>query len=69
MLGCMNEPTSNADLLKGDLSHHTPMIAQYQGVPFQAASNLGLMAQVVAPVPLESPDCLATLDGQFGRPN
>ena len=29
MLGSMNEPTSTAELLKGDLSRHSPVMAQY----------------------------------------
>ena len=29
MLGSMTEPTSTAELLKGDLSRHSPMMAQY----------------------------------------
>ena len=33
----MNEPTSTANLLKGDLSRHSPVMAQYQRVTFQAA--------------------------------
>ncbi len=37
MLGFMSEPTSTAELLKGDLAAHTPMMAQYQRVTFQAA--------------------------------
>ena len=37
MLGSMNEPTSTAELLKGDLARHSPMMAQYQRVTFQAA--------------------------------
>ena len=37
IFGCMNEPTSTADLLKGELSHHSAMMAQYQKVTFQAA--------------------------------
>jgi hypothetical protein len=37
MLGSMTEPTSNSERQKGDLSAHTPMMAQYQRVTFQAA--------------------------------
>lgn len=37
MLGYMNEPTTTADVLKGDLSRHSPMMAQYQRVTLQAA--------------------------------
>lgn len=37
MLGSMTAPTSTAERLKGDLSAHTPMMAQYQRVTFQAA--------------------------------
>ena len=37
MLGSMTEPTSTADLLKGDLSRHSLMKAQYLRVTFQAA--------------------------------
>jgi hypothetical protein len=37
MLGSMSEPTATAQLLKRDLSAHTPMMAQYQRVTFQAA--------------------------------
>ena len=29
MLGSMTEPTSTAELLTGDLSRHSPMMAQY----------------------------------------
>ncbi len=32
MLGSMNETTSTAELLKGDLSRHSPMMAQHMGV-------------------------------------
>ena len=64
ILGSMNEPTSTADLLKGDLSRHSSMMAQYPRVTFQAAWRLGIMTQVVPSVPLESPCCLTALDGK-----
>ena len=60
----MNEPTSTAELLKGEFSRHSPMMAQYLRVPFQAAWVLGIMTQVVPSVPLESPCCLTALDGK-----
>ena len=64
MLGSMTEPTSTAELLKGDLSAHTPMMAQYLRVTFQAASNLEIRALASPPVPLESPCRPAALDGK-----
>jgi hypothetical protein len=33
----MTEPTSIAELLAGDLSRHSPMMAKYLRVTFQAA--------------------------------
>jgi hypothetical protein len=33
MLGSMNEPISTAELLKGDLSRHSPMMAHHPGDP------------------------------------
>lgn len=37
MFAYMTEPTSTAELLTGDLSRHSPLMAQYQRVTFQAA--------------------------------
>jgi hypothetical protein len=34
MLPDMTAPTSTAELLKGDFSAHTPMMAHYLGVTF-----------------------------------
>jgi len=64
MLGSMTEPTSTAELLKGDLSRHSPMMAQYQRVTYRGALNLGNMAQVSPRVPLESPCGQTALDGK-----
>jgi hypothetical protein len=37
MRGSMSDPISTADRLKGALSGHTPMMAQYLRVTLQAA--------------------------------
>ena len=60
----MTQATLPAAHQQSNTSAHTPMMAQYLRVTFQAAWRLGITTQVVPSVPLESPCCLTALDGK-----
>ena len=64
MRGFIYESTSTAELLKGDLSRHSAMMAHHLRVTFPAAYTLRITAQVSPPVPLEFPCLLTALGGK-----
>lgn len=64
MLGSMNEPTTTAKLLKGDLSRHSPSMAQYQWLTFNAPYDQGFVIQVAGSVPQWSPSLLTVHKGK-----
>lgn len=47
----MSEPTSTAELLKSDLSRHSPMMAQYLGMTFPAFAGKAFKAILLVAAP------------------
>lgn len=47
----MSTPTPAAELLKGDLSGHTPMMAQYLGANFSTNAGTAFKVIFLATVP------------------
>lgn len=47
----MTAPTSTAELLQGDFSAHTPMMAQYLGVTFSTNAGEALEDNLLGSVP------------------
>ncbi len=51
----MTAPITTAELLQGDLSRHSPSMAQYLGVTFSSNADKAFEAYLLDPVPSWSP--------------
>ena len=55
MRAVMRPPISTAELLQGELSAHTPMMAQYLGVTFSSFADKACTGLFLGSVPSWSP--------------